>query len=264
MFGEKLCLQWNDFSANITSAFGDLKADKDFTDVTLACDDGQHLEMHKFVLISSSPFFRNLLKNNKHSHPLIYMRSIKFENLTTMVDFLYHGKANVSEENLDSFLAFAGELQLKGLRGDASAEMVEKIQDNIRSSEQERNLLKTDQDLTFANQYFRENSSQNQTNTSIDSETTVALNGCIDPKNLIELDQQIKSMMRFSENYARNKSHGRARICNICGKEDNYTAIMQHIEAKHLNNLKIPCQLCGKVLKTRASLATHRSQSHKQ
>ena len=264
MFGEKLCLQWNDFSANIASAFGDLRADKDFTDVTLACDDGQHLEMHKFVLISSSPFFRNLLKNNKHSHPLIYMRSIKFENLTTMVDFLYHGEANVSEENLDSFLAFAGELQLKGLRGDASAEMVEKIQDNIRRSEQERNLLKTDQDLTFANQYFRENSSRNQTNTSIDSETTVALNGCIDPTNLIELDQQVKSMMRFSENYARNKSNGRARICNVCGKEDSYTNIMYHIEAKHLNNLKIPCQLCGKVLTTRNSLAHHRSQYHKQ
>ena len=98
MVGEKLCLQWNDFSANITSAFGDLKADKDFTDVTLACDDGQYLDMHKFVLISSSPFFRNLLKNNKHSHPLIYMRSTKFENLTTMVDFLYQGEANVSED----------------------------------------------------------------------------------------------------------------------------------------------------------------------
>ena len=264
MFGEKLCLQWNDFSANITSAFGALKADKDFTDVTLACDDGQHLEMHKFVLISSSPFFRNLLKNNKHSHPLIYMRSIKFENLTTMVDFLYHEEANVSEENLDSFLAFAGELQLKGLRGDASAEMVEKIQENVRSSEQERDLLKTDQDLTFANQSFQKTDIENQTNILIDSETTVALSGCIDPTNIIELDQQVKSMMRFSENYARNKSNGRARICNVCGKEDSYTNIMYHIEAKHLNNLKIPCQLCGKVFKTRSSLAYHRSQSHKQ
>ena len=181
-----------------------------------------------------------------------------------MVDFLYHGEANVSKENLNSFLAFAGELQLKGLRGDARAEMVEKIQENIRSSEQERNLLKTGQDLTFANQYVQKTNIQNQTNTSIDSETTVALNGCKDPTNLVELDQQVKSMMRFSENYVRNKSQGRARICNICGKEDNYTTIMRHIEANHLNNLKIPCQLCGKVLKNRNSLATHHSQSHKQ
>ena len=32
-----------------------------------------------------------------------------------MVDFLYHGEANVCQENLDSFLALAEELKLKGL-----------------------------------------------------------------------------------------------------------------------------------------------------
>ena len=261
MFGEKLCLQWNDFSANITSAFGDLKADKDFTDITLACDDGQYLYMHKFVLISSSPFFRNLLKNNKHSHPLIYMRSTKFENLTTMVDFLYHGEANVSEENLDSFLALAGELQLKGLQGDASAEMANKIEEK-----QDKNpTMKIDQDLNFVNKELRETNSirnQNHTNSSTIYARTVALSDSSDLTDLTELAEKVKSMMSFSEN--NSKRNGRARICNICGKEDNYTAIMQHIEAKHLDNLKIPCQLCGKVLKTRASLATHRSQSHKQ
>ena len=37
------------------------------------------------------------------------------ENLKAMVDFIYHGKANVYQENLESFLALADELQLKGL-----------------------------------------------------------------------------------------------------------------------------------------------------
>ena len=47
---EKLCLQWNDFKENISSAFGDLRQDKEFTDVTLACEDGQQVEAHKVVL----------------------------------------------------------------------------------------------------------------------------------------------------------------------------------------------------------------------
>ena len=34
-----------------------------------------------------------------------------------MVDFFYHGETQVYQENLDSFLLLAGELQLKGLRG---------------------------------------------------------------------------------------------------------------------------------------------------
>ena len=69
-YDEKLCLQWNDFRENISSAFGELRQDKEFTDVTLACEDGQQLEAHKVVLASSSPVFQDILKRTKHSHPL--------------------------------------------------------------------------------------------------------------------------------------------------------------------------------------------------
>ena len=55
---EKLRLQRNEFANNISSAFLNLSSDKDFTDVTLVCEDGQQLEAHKLVLISSSPLFR--------------------------------------------------------------------------------------------------------------------------------------------------------------------------------------------------------------
>ena len=82
---EKLCLQWNDFKENVSSAFGDLRQDKEFTDVTLVCEDGQQVEAHKVVLIASSPFFLNLLKKNKHPHPLVFMRGVKFEDLVSMV-----------------------------------------------------------------------------------------------------------------------------------------------------------------------------------
>ena len=47
--GEKLCLQWNDFQENITSVFAQLREDRDFADVTLACEDGQQIEAHTVV-----------------------------------------------------------------------------------------------------------------------------------------------------------------------------------------------------------------------
>ena len=90
-FNEKLCLQWSDFHDNIKSSFRELRSDKDFSDVTLACDDGQRVEVHRFVLISSSPFFSNLLKQSKRSsHHIIYMRGIKSDIIVAMADFLYH------------------------------------------------------------------------------------------------------------------------------------------------------------------------------
>merc|ERR1712204_110421 len=114
---EKLCLKWNDFQENAISAFGTLREDSEFADVTLVCEDGQQVEAHKVILASSSPFFLNLLRRNKHPHPLIYMRGIQSEDLVAMIDFLYLGEANVYQENIDAFLALAEELKLKGLSG---------------------------------------------------------------------------------------------------------------------------------------------------
>ena len=114
---EKLCLQWNDFKENITSSFRNLREDREFTNVTLACEDGQQIEAHKVVLSSSSPFFMELLKKTKHPHPLIYMRGLRSEDLETIMDFLYFGEANVLQENLNTFLALAEELRLKSLTG---------------------------------------------------------------------------------------------------------------------------------------------------
>ena len=70
---EKLCLQWNDFKDNINSAFRNMREDREFSDVTLVCEDGQYLEVHKVILASSSPFFMDLLRKKKHSHPLIFI-----------------------------------------------------------------------------------------------------------------------------------------------------------------------------------------------
>ena len=50
---EKLCLQWNDFRQDISTSFRYLRQDKEFTDVTLACEDGQQVEAHKVVQTSS-------------------------------------------------------------------------------------------------------------------------------------------------------------------------------------------------------------------
>ena len=71
----------NDFLENVNKAFGNLREEKEFADVTLACEDGQQLEAHKVILEASSPFFQNLLTKNKHPYPIIYMKGAKFEDL---------------------------------------------------------------------------------------------------------------------------------------------------------------------------------------
>ena len=66
----------------------DLEEDKEFTDVTLACRDGQQVEAHKVVLIATNPFFEKILRRNQHPHPLFYMRSLQPEWLIAL-EFFY-------------------------------------------------------------------------------------------------------------------------------------------------------------------------------
>ena len=94
----KFNLKWDDFKDNITTAFGSLREEKDFTDVTLACEDGHQVDAHKVILAASSPFFQNLLKRNNHKHPLIYMRGMKSGDLLAIVDFLYYGEGKYLSE----------------------------------------------------------------------------------------------------------------------------------------------------------------------
>ena len=96
---EKLCLQWNDFQENIKSAFGNLREDKDFKDVTLVCEDGQQVEAHKVILAASSPFFEKILQRNKHPHPLIYLRGFHSQDLVAILDFLYFGEASLPRKS---------------------------------------------------------------------------------------------------------------------------------------------------------------------
>ena len=51
---------------------------------------------------------------------MIYMRGLKAKDLVAIVDFIYHGEANIYQEDLDGFLALAEDLQLKGLAGSDS------------------------------------------------------------------------------------------------------------------------------------------------
>jgi len=112
---EKFCLRWNDFESNISVAFRDLREEKDFFDITLACDDSSQVQAHKVILSACSPWFRNVLRQNPHQHPLLYLKGVKYKELVSVLNFMYQGEVNVAQEELNSFLAVAEDLRVKGL-----------------------------------------------------------------------------------------------------------------------------------------------------
>ena len=223
---EKLFLKWNDFQENLTSAFQGLRNDQDFADVTLACEDGTQIETHKVILASSSPFFMEILKKNKHPHPLIYMRGLKAEALVAMVDFLYYGEANVNQESLDVFLGLAEELKLKGLTGSSTESSMQEFSNQAfvpeKNVEEKKPHVKTSSNIP------------RPLNTNKNAKAGFS-SGALVSVEADQLEEQVKSMIIRTNNeifVGKNKKY--AYACTLCGKEGQLTNIKTHIEANHI------------------------------
>ena len=216
---EKLCFQWNDFNDNVKSSFKSLRENGDFADVTLACEDGKQVEAHKVILATSSPFFQRILRKNAHPHPLIYMRGMKSEDLLAIIDFLYCGEANVYQENLDSFLAIAEELQLKGLMGKSDKdELVQEETFEMAPPTSKKPVYKKEPSalnpIGPSQSYSGEQASSNS---STHSGEVALASDIFSSGDLQELDEKCMSMMgRTSEKNA----HGQPLYqCKVFGKE---------------------------------------------
>ena len=257
---EKFCLKWNDFQENIKTAFASIREDNEFSDVTLVCEDGQHVEAHKVILGSSSPLFQNILRRGKHSHPLIYMRGIKSADLLAVVDFIYHGEANIYQENLDSFLSIAEELKLKGLTGATDA----KSKDATSSTEFKEYIQRPKQKDELGN-------TVESVLVSVKDETSYPIQEIASEKSVAvfehiqKLDEKINSLMTKGESIISNgQNQIRSTKCTMCGKEGRKSTIKDHIEANHIEGFFHPCEICGKTSRSRHALKAHYAREHKQ
>ena len=258
-----------DFKQNINTAFVSLSKDTDFTGVTLACEDGHQVDAHKVILTSSSLFFLNILTRNKNAHPLIYMKGMKSEDLVAIVDFLYYGEANIYQENLDSFLRIAEELELKGLNDDGGGgEGGVKEEIDYKTSQQKRPFTQKKTGILETKIPLQEklNPSQSYSEDQINSSREVALPKQHFSGDMKELGEQIETMIGRGENMVRGsqKQMIKAFVCKVCGKEGQKTNIKDHIEANHIEGISIPCSLCEKTFRSRDSLRHHYKRSHNQ
>ena len=259
---EKLCVQWNDFKENLTISFKELREDKDFADVTLACEDGQQIGVHKTVLASSSPFFMEMLKKHKHPHPVIYMRGIKSKHLANILDFLYRGEANVEQGDLKLFLALAEEFKLKGLitTSHSEPEKNKKPQPNQKVPVKKEYSPKprNENEEPFMSQKFE------TPNTDVLHSNTVALTNTmisVEVHDVDYLDNQIKSMITKTKRWA-GPGKGFLVSCNVCGKEGSYRQMPNHVESNHITGVSHSCNICGKTSRTRDGLRKHSDRDH--
>ena len=234
---EKFVLQWNNFQSNLTSVFSQLRGETNFQDVTLVSDDQRQISAHRVVLSACSVYFKNILSQNSHSHPLLCLEGINFSELSNVIDYIYYGESQIYEEDLGRFLQIAQRLQLQGLLKSEVHEQKEKVEEltptesKIQQSENS-NLLVQDQKKI---KIIFENNEDFQT--------------------IEELNSYIENLITQTEN---------GHKCNICNKISAYKSHMREHMEIHIDGLSFECKLCGKSLRSRNSLRVHKNICRKK
>ena len=246
----RLNVQFIDFKNYTNTIFGNLREDKDFADVTLACEDGRQIDAHKVILAATSPFFQNLLRRNKHPHPLIFMRNVSSQDLLAVLDFSYNGEANLDEQNLESFLTLAEDLKLEGLSG----QTLDKVSDDLVHAKVQSKSKVADSDNCAAEMKSKSTNEFHIIKEEPDFEEE-------EDQFSNDFDEEkIKSMMEKTQNFMSNgKGKTLSFICKHCGKEGRQKIIKKHIIAQHL---AIPCNMCRKKFMSQTEMNSHRQKRH--
>jgi len=298
----KYCLKWENFRLNTASSFKELRGDTDFSDVTLACED-RSLTAHRVVLAAGSLYFRRVLRKLVHPHPLVYMRGVRAASLEALLDFLYLGEASLGEEvELNTFLALARELEVKGLDEDEGKENETFTKEiaNIEGTNDEGHMKEKLFNHAEEEKPLNEESTKTQSISNVKklslqewkAQTKVSTKECFDVAKpyLVEENKDIvvptveenkvieaptvvtntTVRVEYSESglLAATQSLmdkvGKIWTCRVCGKTSSHTSHMRgHVEI-HIDGLQIKCKICGKPCKCSASLRTHISWSHKE
>ena len=250
MQDEKLCVKWNDnLQERLQTSFGELRDDSDFTDVTLACED-QSVKAHKVILASSSPFFKSLLKAHPHPQPLVYLRGVKAEDLTAIVDFIYLGEANILQEQLERFLTLADQLKLKGMTKNDQTDSEDETALEYRttvSALTEECLIQSHQKTVLK----KEKPTNKSMLPKVKKEESRNIEGpvgraFIEPETRAKIDSMVER--RSDGLFACTK-------CEYISKISGH--MKEHVE-KHIQGLEYPCKSCNKVLTSSIGFRKHK------
>ena len=245
---EKFCLKWNDFTANTTKVFGLLRKEEFLQDVTLVGDDNHQVAAHKLVLSSCSEFFKNIFKSNRHSHPLICLEGVTSTDLENILNYIYDGEVNIYQDDLDRFLNIAQRFKLEGLLG------------NLQQQQEEEQLV--EEKPQYSVPLVSDSFAQSQ-NVKAKSSHGRQLARVGHDESKISMSEEEKQNLDGKVNQLVDKREDGLFHCNVCGQSAKQKIVIKnHIEAKHLEGIEIPCPICGKIFRSRPILRHHNLTTH--
>ena len=265
----KYHLAFDNFEASTSNAFQNLLTNRDFTDVTLACEDDGQVQAHKVILSSMSSFFHKILLKNPHQHPLIYLKGIKLKDLEKIMNFIYMGETEVAKEDLENFMISANELEINGLQTNENNRIDETLEDdqfeilkelgddlNMTDKFQASDLLdvKTEEvDESNIQGDFGDRSLMNE-ETKADGPETFNCDQC-----------DFKTIKKGNINRHLAKHEGKTIQqfgCDECDKQCNSNEALKYHKKSVHDGIRFPCDHCAYKATTPQALKKHGAIKH--
>ena len=266
----KKTIDWrhNQFNRLAPYAFRNMINDEHFTDVTLATGDGKQIKAHKVILGSSSIFFKNILIQNPHPSPLVYLKDIKYAQLMLIMDFIYLGQCQVPTHDLNDLIAVGVELQVVGLEqvegsqednqdysNDSevqglSFEKAPEREDDFSREGTGENLLKTDKSSRKIEKLHTDFSQPNYTETN-----DRGIYNCVDP--------EFRTLNRQYLNIGKKPSQASVKYeCDKCDYKAKYSGNLQKHQQSIHDGVKYDCDKCEFKTTQRSNIQRHQHSVH--
>ncbi|XP_074595358.1 uncharacterized protein LOC141850594 isoform X1 [Brevipalpus obovatus] len=117
------CLRRNNHCFDLADHFERMFKEESMVDVTLSCGNGC-IKAHRMVLSACSSYFNEIFSkfNAPHQYPIVIIKDMPFDDLRSIIEFIYRGEVTVPHNRLSSVLRSAEALKVKGLQ-DAKSQM---------------------------------------------------------------------------------------------------------------------------------------------
>ena len=249
MHQEKYSLTWHTYSDHLRSMMKELLMNEDFSDVTLVTEDKKHIKANINILSTCSPVFKDILKKDRNSSPIIYLRGVQHFEMESIMQFIYLGEATFHEERMDAFLAVAKSLEIKNLFNSLT-ESTDELVDESSSCDPVKKDENLEEKSVVSDQI------QVQAKQGRQRKVVKAFKYCdqcdYQATDKSNLNRHIKSMHGVGVKYD----------CDQCDYHANrQDTLTIHIESKH-KGVKFACNQCDYQAAQRAELNRHIQSQH--
>ena len=239
---EKLNITWHTFTNHYRDMLQALMISNEFADLTLVSDDRKYFKAHKIVLCASSPVLKNIIHDNPSSSPLLYLRGVHSQEVESILQFVYLGKATFYGDRINEFLNVAKSLEIKEIGKDNIINEQLDLGDEPESKQTNKFIVTSNEtDYSIDSKKVKANQFVSKASTHIDPKDKII-------SNVGDIQLSCEQCNYKSKNY--NKKY----------KKKN---LVRHIKMNH-EEKKFNCNQCNFTTAEQRYLDRHIQSIHEQ